>query len=393
MLCRVTYTEVWNYNTFRRENDKTPKVVRDTTYNTDGSIFSITNDTTSYGTQQTRYVQDFQTYRNVNMGVNMNTAIFGTVRFQKGWLRGLRHTIKPNVSFNYTPGNDNTSWFDEYARGTTADYSDLQRYSIFEGGPFGAPSYTTGAMSLNYSLNNIFEAKYFSAKDSSAKKVNLFDNIIVSGSYNFMADSLKWSGVRIGGGTNLFKRISRLDVNLMYDPYTQNAEGKTINTFYWDTHRKPLRFVSASFRITTNLTIGKIRELFGGTESREPKDDVLGLFEGFGIQHNINTSLMPINGKDTFLITTHTLNTSGNIRITDKWMINVGNIGYDFRSERITYPSFTFIRDLHCWEMNLGWYPEIGAYTFMVKVKPSTLDFIKVPYRRNATGNFVGFGF
>lgn len=389
----VTYTEVWNYNTLRRENDLMPIVKRDTIFNTDGTFFSETIDTTSYGTVSPRYVQDFQTFRNVNMGINLNTAIFGKILFSKGWLRGLRHTIKPNLSFNYTPSNNNTSWFDEYARGTTADYSDLQRYSIFEGGPFGAPSYSTGAMSLNYSLNNIFEAKYFSKADSTAKKVNLFDNIIVSGSYNFLADSLKWSSIRIGGGTNLFKRISRFDVNIQLDPYAQDATGKTINTFYWDTDRKPLRFVNATFRLTTNLTIGKLRELFGGASGREPNDDVLGLFEGFGIQHNINTVLMPMNGRDTFLITTHTLNTSGNIRITDKWMINVGNIGYDFRSERITYPSFTFIRDLHCWEMNLGWFPEIGAYTFMVKVKPSTLDFIKIPYRRNAVGNFVGFGF
>lgn len=389
----VTYTEIWNYNTLRRENDMIPIFNSDTIFNTDGSVFSIENDTTSYGSQITRYEQDFKTYRQLSMGVNLNTAIFGTMRFSKGWLRGLRHTIKPNIGFNYTPGNNNTSWFDEYARGTTEDFSDLQRYSYFDGGPFGAPSYSTGAMSLNYSLNNIFEAKYFSFKDSTNKKVNLFDNIIVSGSYNFMADSLKWSGIRIGGGTNLFKRISRLDINLLYDPYALDEAGKTINTFYWDTNRKPLRFVSASFRITTNVTIGKIRELIEGPSSREPKDDVIGLLEGFSIQHNINTMLMPQNGKDTFLITTHTLNTSGNIRITDKWMINVGNIGYDFRSQRITYPSFTFIRDLHCWEMNLGWYPEIGAYTFMVKVKPSTLDFIKIPYRRNATGNFVGFGY
>ncbi|MBK7342457.1 MAG: hypothetical protein IPJ06_04715 [Saprospiraceae bacterium] len=46
---------------------------------------------------------------------------------------------------------------------------------------------------------------------------------------------------RIGGGTNLFKRISRLDVNLIFDPYAVDAKGKTINQYYWDTHKKPLR--------------------------------------------------------------------------------------------------------------------------------------------------------
>ena len=32
-------------------------------------------------------------------------------------------------------------------------------------------------------------------------------------------------------GTNLFKRISRFDVNIQLDPYAQDATGKTINTF------------------------------------------------------------------------------------------------------------------------------------------------------------------
>ena len=246
-------------------------------------------------------------------------------------------------------------------------------------------------MSLNYSLNNIFEAKYFSRKDTLAKKVNLFDNIILSGSYNFFADSLKWSQIRLSGGSNLFKRISRIDVGLSFDPYA-SENGRSVNKFYWNTNKKPLRFVQASFRLTTNVTIGKLRELFTG-EPAAPTDDFLGLFESFGIQHNINADIRPVNGKDTLTITTNSINTSGSIRISEKWQIGIGNIGYDLRSKQITYPSFNFIRDLHCWEMIFGWYPEIGAYTFMIKVKPSTLDFIKIPYRRNTVGNFVGFGF
>ncbi|MEZ5031668.1 MAG: putative LPS assembly protein LptD [Saprospiraceae bacterium] len=98
-------------------------------------------------------------------------AIFGKILFFKelaSRLAAYHHQAQPQLQLH--PSNNNTSWFDEYARGTTADYSDLQRYSIFEGGPFGAPSYSTGAMSLNYSLNNIFEAKYFSKADSTAKR-------------------------------------------------------------------------------------------------------------------------------------------------------------------------------------------------------------------------------
>lgn len=388
----ITYQEVWNYNTLRRENDRIPVTRLDTVFNADNSILRIDTTILSYGTVTERLEDDFRTYRSLTFGMGMNTAIFGTVRFGKGWLRGLRHTIKPSFSLNVNPANTGQPWFDEYALGRQADYSDTQRYSYFDGGPFGAPAYSEGAMSLSYSFNNIFEAKYFSKKDTLSKKVNLFDNIIVSGNYNFLADSLRWSQVRISGGTNLFRRMSRFDVGLTFDPYAADSTGRSIDRFYWDTDRKPLRFVNASFRLTTNVTIGKLRELFTG-EPAAPTDDFLRLFESFGIQHNINADIRPLNGKDTLFITTHTVNTSGNIRITPKWSITVGNIGYDFRSQQITYPSFNFNRDMHCWEMIFGWFPQIGAYTFMVKVKPSTLDFIKIPYRRNTTGNFVGFGF
>lgn len=388
----VSYSEVWNYNTLRRENDGISTLRVDSIRNSDGSLLRLDTTVLSYGTVRDRLVQDFKSFRTLTFGMGMNTAIFGTMRFRNGWLRGLRHTMKPNLSLNFNPANNRQPWFDFYPRGRESDFSDLQRYSFFEGGAFGAPAFNEGAMSLNYSLNNIFEAKYFSRKDTLAKKVNLFDNIIVSGSYNFFADSLRWSQVRVSGGTNLFKGMSRFDVGVALDPYAQDADGRTIDRFYVEETGRLLRFVNANMRLTSNVTIGRLRSLFTGEDSG-PTDDVLGLFQSFGIQHNINVDIRPVNGRDTLIITTNAINTAGTVKITDKWSVTVGNIGYDLRSKQITYPSFNFIRDLHCWEMVFGWFPEIGAYTFMVKVKPSTLDFIKIPYRRNAVGNFVGFGF
>lgn len=387
----ITYNEVWNYNTLRIENDRIPVIKFDTIFNADGSIVSINETILSYGTVNSRLVNDFKTYRSLTYGMGMNTAIFGTVRFKKGWLRGLRHTIKPNINLTFNPGNTNQPWFDTYARGQEADYSDTQRFSYFDQGPFGAPNFSEGAMSLNYNLNNIFEAKYYSRKDSMSKKMNLFDNIFVSGSYNFFADSLKWSPIGINGGTNLIKGFSRLDVRFVFDAYALGENGRPIQQFYFETDKKLLRFVNANFRITNNFNIGRIRELITGEKNAEA-DDFLSLFHGFTLNHNIVTDLRPLATKDTLIITTHTLNTSGGVRISKNWQIGIGNIGYDFRAKQITYPAFNVTRDLHCWEMLFGWFPQIGAYTFMIKVKPSTLDFIKIPYRRNAVGNFVGFG-
>lgn len=50
-------------------------------------------------------------------------------------------------------------------------------------------------MSIGYSITNIIEAKYYSRKDTIEKKVRLFDNLTVSGNYNFAADSFQWSNI------------------------------------------------------------------------------------------------------------------------------------------------------------------------------------------------------
>ncbi|MDX1407511.1 MAG: hypothetical protein R3330_05240, partial [Saprospiraceae bacterium] len=96
-------------------------------------------------------------------------------------------------------------------------------------------------------------------------------------------------------------------------------------------------------------------------------------------------------GRDTTITTTHTINVRGNLKISPKWSINVGNIGYDFRSDRLTYPDVGFTRDLHCWDMSFSWQPQRGTYTFHIGVKPGSLDFIKIPNRRSNVDSFGGF--
>jgi hypothetical protein len=126
-------------------------------------------------------------------------------------------------------------------------------------------------MSLNFSFRNIVEAKYFSRKDSTDKKLKIFDNLNISGNYNFAADSLKFSQVRLSGATRFFKGTTTLRFNATYDPYVENENGRRINRFAINESGKLLRFVSANVGIATNLTVAKIRALFQGRE--EPLDE------------------------------------------------------------------------------------------------------------------------
>ncbi|HMW75000.1 MAG TPA: hypothetical protein PKD40_05060, partial [Saprospiraceae bacterium] len=76
------------------------------------------------------------------------------------------------------------------------------------------------------------------------------------------------------------------------------------------------------------------------------------------------------------------LDLNGSLPITKNWRIDVGNIGWDFKAKRLTYPDIGFYRDLHCWEMGMNWQPERGTYAFFLRVKPSSLDFLNIPYRK-----------
>jgi hypothetical protein len=265
-------------------------------------------------------------------------------------------------------------------------------------------------MALGYSFNNIFEAKYFSKKDSTEKKFKIFDNIILSGNYNFAADSLRFSPININGTTRLFKGASTFGFSAAYDFYDIDETGRRVQKFYWDENPgKLLRFDNLQARISTRLTVGKIRELFmghaeGGSNDDEERgnqrsnspgrlssgpDKFFDLLDDFSIDHNF--SLMRNGMLDTTIITSHTINTRGQLHISKKWTINVGNIGYDFRGKRLTYPDIGFSRDLHCWFLTLNWQPQRGTYSMQIGVKPGSLDFIKIPHNRNTQDTFGGF--
>jgi hypothetical protein len=92
------------------------------------------------------------------------------------------------------------------------------------------------------------------------------------------------------------------------------------------------------------------------------------------------------------VVNTNSINIVGSIKLTDNWFINVGNFGYDFARKGLSYPSVSFSRDLHCWEMGLGWQPTRGTYSFFLRVKPGSLDFLKIPYTRNNADGLRAFG-
>ncbi|MCP3933117.1 MAG: LPS-assembly protein LptD, partial [Bacteroidetes bacterium] len=247
----VTYQEVWNFNHINKEFDPTLELEIDTIYNVDSTEFMEVIDTIDYGTVNIDTLFGFKPARQFTASLGVNTQIFGTIQFKKGWLRGIRHVIKPALSFNYTPDyTDPERGYYDYVQSDVRYPDELDRYSVFQGGLYGQPSSGGKQMSLSYSINNIFEAKTFSKKDSTENKLKLFDNIYVRGNYNFARDSLKFSQVSMSGTTRFLKGMTTLSLNASWDPYdvevNESGYQTRIDQFYWRNTGKILRFVDAS---------------------------------------------------------------------------------------------------------------------------------------------------
>ena len=405
----ANYKEVWYFNTVGKTFDPTLQIEYDTVTSPDGEV-QIIADTTQFGKVVSMDNFGLKPFREYNTGISMSSKVFGTLLFKRGKLRGLRHVITPSFGFNFTPDYTNPDW--GYFKTVRKDLNSDEelRYSIFENNKlsgFGTPSTSGRQMNFNYGFGNLLEAKVFSKRDSTLKNVKLFNSITVGGNYNFAADSMNWSQVSISGNTNFFNGITSFRFGVTLDPYDFNrVTGNRINKFNLDTQGKLLRVAGWNSTISSNMTVGRLRDLIKGvnTDQRvanEPRDeegvrqeeDLLSLFENFSINHNftIQRRYDTKSQKDTVLITTNSIASRGTISLTQNWNISVGNFGYDFQSKRITYPDFTFSRDLHCWQMGVSWQPYYDTYSFYIKVKPGKLDFINIPYRKNIQDSRRGF--
>ncbi|MEM7106323.1 MAG: putative LPS assembly protein LptD [Bacteroidota bacterium] len=390
----VRYLERWYLETLEKEFDPTLLIENDTIFSSTDppEIDRIDRDTT-FGSVVEREIFGFKSQRQVTASVSLSTQLYGQMGFGGG--RAIRHVVKPSVSFTVSP--DYTKDFWGYFDSVRVDTRTLDKeiYSIFDNGIYSVPSRNRQA-SLSYSIGNTLEAKVRNRKDSinNLKKIKLINSLTIRGSYNFAADSLKASTVSISGNTTFFKVINA-NMSLVYDPYTVDDNGRRINVTEWKANRRLARFRSANFTLTTRLNPNDIQELFrrnDGSQNNQQNNrgqSNRGGINSLNINYNLRLTNVFENGKDTIKITTNSLTLRGtSVNLTRNWRIRIGNIGYDFVNKRVTYPDFGFYRDLHCWEMGLDWQPERRTYSFFIRVKPSSLDFLNIPYRRNQVDPF-----
>lgn len=391
---RVSYDETWVLNTI----DKSIEV----------------SEFTEQDTLITDVVGGFDSYRTLRAGASINTQLFGTLEFSKGWFRGIRHTMKPEIGYSYAPDTRDT-----YR--DTVYYTDAERapeiYTRFDNGPFNNPNFTELQSQMTFRIQNIVEMKYFSKRDSTTKKFKIFDNLTLSGTHNFAKDSIKWSTINVNSTSRFFNGITTLISSWTFDPY-QEENNRTIDRFVWTDSKSPVRLETGQVRLTNRLSFKRIKEFFskkeqdrndnsnsreadidersnafltGPPQDREVKDlgktQRKGLFtdllENISIDHNMLYTFNSDDGSIRSEMRTNAIAITGRIPLTENWMINIGNLGYDFVNKGLSYTAITFTRKLHCWDMNFSWFPNRDTYTFSIGVSSNILSFLKYNYGQN----------
>ena len=353
----------------------------------------------------------FETFRTYNFSAGIGTTIYGTFNFgEDKKIQAIRHVMRPNVSYGYTPSFE--QYYDTYeidATGlTTAEYTK------FDGGLFGAPgkSYSNN---LGFSLSNTFEAKVKDkeSKTEETKKLMLINNLNLSTSYNLAADSLAWSPMRISGGTQLFKQKMNINFATTLDPYAIDNSGRRIEKFNIDNGGSLFRMTSANMTINyafsstdtekktnqQNLQNGGTGDDLFGT-STDLSDSRQSLFKKDDEDSEKETSTewyatkLPWDLRLAYSVTynnsnrqneisSNSLMASGNIELAPRWKVGFSS-GYDFKQKGVTFTQLRFERDLESWRMSFNWVP-FGTNTywgFFIGISSSVLSDIKYDKRQ-----------
>jgi lipopolysaccharide assembly outer membrane protein LptD (OstA) len=375
----------------------------------------------SYNTETdetvTKDLKGFDAFRTYNFSTSVGTTVYGMFNFDKKEkgknIQAIRHVMRPSISYNINPAFDN--YYDEFEV-ITADGITKSEYTRFEGGIFGTPNKTFSS-SVGLSLANNFEAKVRD-RDTTAvdsKKITLLNNLNFSTSYNVAGDSLKWSPIRMTGGTALFDKKMNINFGATLDPYALDNNNRRINTFNLNNNGSLFRLTSANMTLSYGLSskgndkkdntsdASRNERLFGGGRD----DDLFGVSEDFAdqgfsdkeddkeeVESELYNYTIPWSLRFAYAvnysnstrqdeISSHSLMFSGDIEIAPKWSIG-GSSSYDFKNQGFGLTQLRFSRDLLSWKMNFSWVP-FGTYNrwnFFVGVKSNILKDLKYEARR-----------
>ena len=370
---------------------------------------------------------------------SLNTRFYGTYFFRGKRLEAIRHTVAPSLSISYTPDFSGGAFgfFTVLpAQGSLAALPEyrrtLSRYRGL-GGAYGNSPPGQSAV-ISFGIVNQLEMKVRSRDDTSGqefKKIPLFDNISISGSYNLLAPEYKLSPINISANTQIFKNVN-FNISSSVDPYAYRPYYNAFYNRYSNLTYLPENVVRQSplesstsyprtnqYAIFAGQGLARLTSLQAFVSTRfapkgadKPKkspnatDATLrainqnpDLYVDFNIPWTVNVSysfgFTRLTPDQSAIV--QSLQLTGDFSLTPKWKFTY-QTGYDFQYHAPSITTIGVNRDLHCWEMAFNWTPYAGSasragnYSFDLRAKSSILQELKLSRRRSFfdSGGFGG---
>ena len=344
--------------------------------------------------------------QNYSGSISMSTRLYGMFNFGKfRRVQAIRHVVSPSLSLSLSPEKGT------YANGyRTLAYTDAEgnlrqeKYNIYSG-LLNSPPGVGKSATLSWSIGNNLEAKvrdYADTTGKGSKKVKLIDQLSIRSSYNFLADSMKMSGISMTMSTNLFGKVN-ISASANFDPYALDSRARRYNRYAFQAGQGLMRFQNASASLSYSLSgKGAMNGNDGrGGSSESPADYYKRIYThpytgeyvpggwlyytnpnvpwsvnfsySFSCRHTdtYNAAENRIVGKNTI---TQTLNLSGNIKLTPRMSINATS-GFDVQAKKLTTTQLSATYDLHCFNISVSWVPlgKWQSYNFLIRANAAAL--------------------
>ncbi len=380
-------------------------------YSIDGNFYveataqKVRNDPPETGSprvQITKDVKEINFVRTFSTGITASTRFFGIFQPNMFGISAIRHTVTPSISYSYRPDFSKPNW-GYYSTYTNVDEKQV-KYDKYSQEVFGGAS-SGEQQSISLRVGNLFEMKTQSDPTdttSKEKKIQLL-NLDASMGYNFAADSLKFSDLRLNFRTQVSDLLS-FNGSSQFTPYDYSAATKSrINKFLISEGKGFLRMTNLQFSVTTSLSGEKLKSKEGEKNAPEDSSEVMpdenrvyrGIYEegkeaDFSIPWNVSLTYNYTLNRPTPLAFTEYSTISGgfNFNLTPNWKFSFSG-SYDFKQKEFAAPQIRISRDLHEWVMNFTWNP-IGiarGYYFEIKIKAPQLQDLKVTKSSNFYSN------
>ncbi|KAA6316459.1 hypothetical protein EZS27_033234, partial [termite gut metagenome] len=332
---------------------------------------------------------------NYNASLGLNTKIYGMYKplFAKAKEIQIRHVFTPQVSISAAPdfGASRYGYYETVTYTDSNGEPQVREYSPYTGSSFGIPGKGKQG-NISFDMSNNVEMRMKSRSDSAnSRKISLIDELGASISYNMAAETKPWSDLSLRLRLKLSKSYTfNLNSSFATYAYQFDKDGKVFvgNKTEWSYGRfGRFQGYGSSFSYTFNNGTWKkwqegLDRLMGSKKTGEEDNKQEGAdansenseneeqltssstsastttkkkvkvqadadgYQPFKMPWSLNFSYSfniredqskPIHEQSMRYpySYTHTLNMSGNIKISNRWSTNF-NSGYDFATKEIT---------------------------------------------------------